>query len=106
MQALHEFCAAGSAGEDDDHLSGPRIAVIIGGGEQAPSQQAAAVDDAENELGIHGQALAKSLTSRLGAALQIRQVRPWRLGVDVVRSQRRDSAPVVDAALQQALVVV
>ena len=105
MQSLHEFGAAGPAGENDDHLGSPRIAMIVGGSQQSASEQSAAIDDARDELGIHRQALPKLLPGGFGATLQVQQVRPRCFGIDVVRSQRRNPTPVVDAALQEALVV-
>src|ERR1035438_6448426 len=45
LQPLHQFCAAGAASQNDDHLRSPRITVIVGGSQQAPSQQSDAIDD-------------------------------------------------------------
>src|ERR1019366_5036382 len=73
LQPLHQFCAAGAASENDNHLGGPRIAVIVGGSQQAASQQSAAINNTRDELGIHRQALAKLLPGGFGATLQIQQ---------------------------------
>ena len=41
-----------------------------------------------------------------GAALQIQQMRPRSFRIDVIGRQRRDAAPIVDAAVEQPLVSV
>ncbi len=38
MQALNQFCATRAACENDDHLCGPRIAVIVRGSQQASGE--------------------------------------------------------------------
>src|SRR5215469_15014519 len=105
MQSLNELGAAGSASKDNNHLCQPRVTVLVGGSKQASSQQTAAVDDTRNEFGVDRKALTQLLSGGFGAAFQIRQVWPRRLGINVVGGKRRDTAPVVNAGFQQALVV-
>src|SRR5271157_3224534 len=105
MQPLNEFRASGPPSENDDHLRSPRIAMLVRGSKQATGQQTAAINHPRNEFWIHRQALPKLLPGSFGAALQVQQVRPRCFGIDVVRSQWRYSAPIVDAALHKALIV-
>src|SRR5215469_17425731 len=106
IESLNELGAAGSASKDNNHLCGPRVTVIVRSGKQASSQQTATVDDTRNEFWVDRKALEQLLSGCFGAALQIRQVWPRCLGINVVGSKRRDTAPVVNAAFQQALVVI
>src|SRR3989441_8944249 len=56
------------------------------------------------ERRIDGEALAEDEAGGLGGAPQLGEPGPGLLGVDVVRRERRDAAPVVEAGRQQARV--
>ena len=54
-----------------------------------------------DKLAGRWQALDQRAAGALGGALEVGEVRPGRLGVDVVGRHRRDAAPVVDAGADQ-----
>ena len=56
----------------------------------------------QQELRVDRQALDQRAAGGCGGALQVGQMRPGRLGVDVVGRHRRHAAPVVDAGARPA----
>ena len=58
------------------------------------------------KFGVNGQTCGQLEPGRARGSREPLDLRPWRLGVDMVNGHRRDAAPVVDSRVEQAREVV
>src|SRR5579859_5554727 len=82
-----------------------RKAIVVGCAAQFLREQAGLCDYARQKFWIHREALLQDESLGLGPETQLLEVRPGFFRVDVVRGQRRNSSPIVDACVDQLFIV-
>src|SRR3989449_195587 len=78
--------------------------VVVDQGGHARAERLVDALRSRGERRVDGEALAEAEARGLGGAPQLGEPGPGLLGVDVVRGERRDAAPVVEAGREQARV--